>query len=285
MERLEIPRETTLRPVQPGERIEALDILRGFALFGILLVQITHVLDPFPSQAPADQAVSWFLHLFAESKFYPFFSLLFGVGFAIQLERAERRGGRFLIIYLRRLAVLLLIGFAFYFLVQRYDILISYALLGAPLLLFRKCSGRVLLVSAVICLALAPTVWQIQGAVRSAAAPAPAPGQAAVEGLAGRWAANETRLEEAGIQGDYTELVAGRARRIYLSPLTLLTSLGSWPTIFAMFLLGLYAHLRGVFANTPSNQVFLRRTLIAALGLWAAITFLVQPVIGPPVHV
>jgi uncharacterized protein len=67
-----------LIPVQPDERVEIIDILRGFALFGILLVNMALFREPiyavlFPSDPSApflDRAVIWLIHFLAEGKFY-----------------------------------------------------------------------------------------------------------------------------------------------------------------------------------------------------------------------
>src|SRR5215467_16308478 len=86
-----------VQPSAVGERIELIDILRGFTIFGILLVNMP--LYGWPSWGPMrgiraeqpygsiDDFASWFLWLFAEDKFYPLLSFLFGIGFSIQIVR------------------------------------------------------------------------------------------------------------------------------------------------------------------------------------------------------
>ena len=109
-----------MHPIAARERIDAIDILRGFTIFGILLVNMP--LYGWPNWGPMrairaqlpggqlDQAASWFLWLFAEDKFYPLLSFLFGVGFSIQLARLSAPAAQFLSVYRRRLLALLLIG-------------------------------------------------------------------------------------------------------------------------------------------------------------------------------
>lgn len=273
--------EGALEPVQARERIEALDILRGVALFGILVVNITHYLDWFhPYASRADGAVEWLVGVFATDKFYPLFSFLFGVGFAIQLTRAEARQSRFVRVYLRRLAVLALIGVAFLVFVEREQILVTYAVLGAPLLLFRNRSPRALLVWAVVFMAVHPVSRPVQTAVRQALTE----GQhAAVTERVARRQADQVRLEEATVAGDYRAVVAARARAL-LSPLTFLGFINYAPRIFTMFLLGFYAHRRGVFNNLDANRRFVRHTLYWSLGVWGALTVAVQPLLGPTIR-
>src|SRR4051794_24069374 len=80
---------TELAPVEPSERYPVLDVLRGFALLGILLVNMedfsaTNVagLAPVWSDQP-DQVVNWLLRFAAEGKFRALFAFLFGIGFAL----------------------------------------------------------------------------------------------------------------------------------------------------------------------------------------------------------
>src|SRR6476660_3386130 len=159
-----------MRPIAAGERIDAIDILRGFTIFGILLVNMPLYGWPNwgPMRAiraqlpggPLDEAASWFLWLFAEDKFYPLLSFLFGLGFSIQLTRAP--AANFLSLYRRRLLALLLIGLLHGLLVCPGVILITYALVGFFLLLFRGCSQRTILVYAVVFLFLPIALFPLQ---------------------------------------------------------------------------------------------------------------------------
>lgn len=131
------------QPINPSERIDAIDVLRGLALFGVLVVNLVtefrvSIFEQFlPSsgaQSPLDNAVSVILKVAVESKAFALFSLLFGVGLAIQYERLEPN--RRTILLLRRLAVLLAIGLVHLFLVSNGDILTEYAVAGFVVLPF-----------------------------------------------------------------------------------------------------------------------------------------------------
>jgi len=153
---------SVIRHVAAGERIDSIDILRGFTIFGILLVNMP--LYGWPNWGPMrairaqlpggtlDEAASWFLWLFAEDKFYPLLSFLFGLGFSIQFARAP--ASDFLSVYRRRLLALLLVGLLHGLLVWSGDILVTYALVGFFLLPFRACRQRTILVCAVVFLLL-----------------------------------------------------------------------------------------------------------------------------------
>jgi uncharacterized protein len=146
-------------PIQKQERAQILDVLRGLALFGILLVNIyglsgyltlTDNMRRQFSTYPADNILNFFQMALVEGKFYSLFSLLFGIGFSIILMRNEAKGINPLKIFYRRLAVLFLIGAAHIYFLWEGDILLLYALIGFVLPLFRNCSNKALLIWASI---------------------------------------------------------------------------------------------------------------------------------------
>ena len=140
-----LPAATTLR-VDDAGRIAYLDILRGFALLGMIVV---HFHDHSTEPGGIDDSIRTFIWRFVESKAHGTFALLFGAGFAIQLRRAEARGAPFASVYLRRLAALAAFGFAAHAFFG-FNVLLGYAVWGVPLLLIRRWSTRTLLIVAVL---------------------------------------------------------------------------------------------------------------------------------------
>jgi uncharacterized protein len=140
-------------PVSLSERILFIDVLRGMALFGILAANMRAFVAPLDAYGDigllfhgrADVIAQAFIDLFFQGKFISIFSFLFGLGFAIQLSRAETRGVRFLSFYPRRLLALALFGIIHGILIWAGDILLTYALSGAILLLFRNRQQKTLL--------------------------------------------------------------------------------------------------------------------------------------------
>ncbi len=144
--------EAPARPAQ--DRIHLVDALRGFALLGILLANILSfsgwvLLPPEGQIALAGETAAEWQHrlhkLLVDGKFYTLFSLLFGAGFALQLERLTRRGADGLRIYRRRVLILLGIGLVHCCLIWDGDILVLYALMGLLLPLFHRLPDRALL--------------------------------------------------------------------------------------------------------------------------------------------
>lgn len=127
----------------PQARIEALDVVRGFALLGIFLMNIeffnratSGIMEGMPlGLAGVDWFVSWFIAYFIQGKFWTIFSLLFGMGFAVMLTRAEDTERPFLAPYLRRILGLAVFGAAHYIFLWSGDILFSYAVAAGALLI------------------------------------------------------------------------------------------------------------------------------------------------------
>ena len=142
------------RAVAPRERgrVHALDVARGFALLGILLVNIGFFALPFvdimEGEVPTccTELSFWRLvKITAEGKFYPLFSMLFGIGLVLQRRRVMGAGGSFVPLYLRRLAILCVIGLIHGLLFWYGDILFVYSIAGLLLLSCSALSGRWLL--------------------------------------------------------------------------------------------------------------------------------------------
>ena len=290
----ESPRPATSPPVigpVPGqERIEAIDILRGVAILGILIVNMG--LFSAPEDPPArelwpnavDRAVDWLILLFAQEKFKTLFSFLFGLGLAVQMMRAEARGARFLPLYSRRLCVLFLIGTAHFLLLWDGDILHDYALLGFVLLLFRRRSLKTLLVWASVFLSIPALFYGLTTyyAINREVPPplmtwisyetgyetvrdegrgtrdAQAPAQPAARSPQPAEAeAQETTENPARIysSGSYAEMVALRARQLSrdMSP----DSDDAY--VIGIFLLGLYAGRRRLFHDIATHRPLIQR--------------------------
>jgi uncharacterized protein len=144
-------RTPTLEPVLPGERVVELDVIRGFALFGVLLAYTVWNLGgpPEATWSAVDRIGNRVLAFAVDSKAFSLFTFLFGLGFAIQLSRAQARGASVAPVYSRRLIALFGIGLLHALLLRNGDVLVPYAVLGFALLAARNASGRTLVVLAV----------------------------------------------------------------------------------------------------------------------------------------
>jgi len=136
------PAPTALEPVAPGERIHGLDLLRGWAMFGVLWSNLNDWYDVAGEKTSLDRAIGFVQENFVESRFFILLCVLFGIGFGIQLARASQRGVSIQKTYMRRSAALLAIGLVHLTLIWHGDILTEYALVSFALLLFRDIAPK-----------------------------------------------------------------------------------------------------------------------------------------------
>jgi uncharacterized protein len=255
-----------LGPVSLAERFEAIDVVRGLALFGIIASNMRAFNGPMA--AYMDHSLMWtdlvsrvtqaFLDVLVSGKFITIFSFLFGIGFAIQMDRAEARGLGRRGFYLRRLTVLLLLGLIHGFLVWWGDILAPYALMGFCLYGFRKESPGTILIWAA---ALYSWPWIVNltmllAEMAGAKIPMPPP----------TTAAELARLIRVHASGGYLEILAERAKDMGFSAFGVFFF---YPRLLGIFLAGLWVWRSGLVRSLASNAALLRRcqTWGLALGL------------------
>lgn len=240
------------------ERIQALDVLRGVAVAGILFANVLVFFGVFllpPDRAAAlptvaGDGVALFLErVLVEGKFYSVFSLLFGVGFGVQLARG---GDEALPRFKRRLRILLAIGAIHAFLIWAGDILMLYALLGFTMPWFARQSNRALVQWTVILLAVPTALYVVALAVWTLAGP----GAARTPSGSG---------PPSGILAIFEAMGTGGVKEAFIGNLVLLA--GRWADLFAtvrfpkvlgMFVLGL-GTVRAGLALSPSGH---RATLV-----------------------
>ncbi|GAK09470.1 DUF418 domain-containing protein [Geomicrobium sp. JCM 19038] len=133
-----------MSPLAPEDRWHSIDIIRGIALLGIFianisLFQIPHLFisDP-PLSEGSDQWIQLFIDLFIQNKFFSLFAILFGLGSYIFLSRAQEKGNMYRKLYIRRMLILFFIGLLHLIFIWYGDILHSYAVAGVVLLVFYR---------------------------------------------------------------------------------------------------------------------------------------------------
>ena len=268
-------------PVPPESRILTIDILRGFALLGILLVNMALFNGSFAAAVASleqpgtgmDQVAGWFIAFFCEAKFYSIFSFLFGLGMVLQFTHAEGRGGHPRAIWLRRMAVLLLIGLVHAYFIWVGDILILYSVLGAALLLWRKARPRTLLIWVFICL-LVPLL--VNGALLGLVGmgQAAAGEQAMAQAFAEQLGAYRTLAAEADhvyATGSYWDVTLQRTLDMNLVFFVLPFMAFN---VLAMMLLGLYAGKRRIFEAIEEHLPLIRKVWLWSLVIGVAGNFL-----------
>ena len=141
-----------------SSRITSLDLVRGVAVLGILLMNVVSFRFDLPaylnlsaggSESGLDWAVGFFGEVFVDQKFMGLFSLLFGAGMILFIDRAARRGRRAVLLNLWRNLLLLLIGLL-HFALWEGDILIVYAVCSVVLIAVRRLGNRILVAAGVL---------------------------------------------------------------------------------------------------------------------------------------
>jgi uncharacterized protein len=192
------PVPASLMPVASDERIQALDVVRGFALIGILMMNVEFFNRATAQLGSGMQTglsganlwVSYFVQYFVVGKFWTIFSLLFGMGFAVMLTRAERAERSFLVPYMRRIAALAVFGALHHIFLFSGDILFSYAVGATALLIVLYGRTKWIMPAIALCVACGfiPGMDWLFGVA----------GGLAFFGLAAWWLRGEQRMKRFG---------------------------------------------------------------------------------------
>lgn len=255
-------------PVQPSERLLLLDVLRGFAILGILMVNMkifsnpmTIMMLPYSEISGGESLIpDYFVRFFFEGKFYSLFSMLFGYGFWIFMNK-QVEAGNILPVFRRRLFILMLIGTLHLSLVWPGDILFFYALLGFLLILFRKSSNRKIAIWGFI-LVFIPTIlmliiWGFVG-LGSLTPEGKAAIDASFQESADTMSALVKDAYNTYSSGTFAEITSMRVKEW----LTLLPGLFFfYPSVLGMFLFGTWAARKGLGKADSASANFFKKLL------------------------
>jgi len=279
-----IRKETTvekLQPIKETERLELIDIIRGIAIFGILLVNMAHFSYPDmyimylsdnnfikESWHVLDHITRWLLDVFVQGKFITMFSFLFGFGMVMMMERAQRKELAFVPLFTKRLIALLVFGIIHAFFIWDGDILMDYAVLGFILLLFRHCKPKTLIIWALSLFALYSLILSAIGVLSMTFSNEEVFGEEFILSME-REALQAYDMYQ---NGTVMEVFAQRIHdRLYY-----MDASGMWPfnplmyllfmiPYFSMFLLGAAFHKLRIFQNRSKHRSLMKRVLVISL--------------------
>jgi uncharacterized protein len=255
-----VPDQPKPGAIEAGLRIEAIDILRGIALFGVLAVNLVtefrvSIFAQFiapPEPSPVDRIAMGFVRHGLELKAFALFSFLFGVGLAMQFERLSGTG-RPLYWLARRLLVLLAFGLVHLLLIWNGDILTEYAVAGLLVLPLLYASRRTLALAAAALFALylalpalpLPLGW-----------PDPA------------WLANHVeQANQVYRDGSWLQVTRFSLREL---PFLLPLHVTIFPRTLGLFVLGMLAWRCGIFSRTAECRLRIAG-LLGAVGIAATL--------------
>ncbi len=264
-------------PARAAERIETLDVIRGLAVLGILVMNIISFgkvaaayMNP-TATGPlegADSLVWWLSHLLFDMKMMSLFSMLFGAGIVLFASRLADRGARSGILHYRRMAALLLIGLAHAYLLWHGDILVAYALCGMALYPLRNLSPRVLLVLGVILLSIASGIFlaaglSMQGIEGETDDPEAVAFAAEMEAM---WTPTPQQVEEevSAIRGSWLDSLPFRAEFAFEMQTEMFLFWGLW-RVSGLMLLGMALFKVGFLTGRCSGGTYL--VILLAFGL------------------
>jgi uncharacterized protein len=263
--------------LEPSERIVTLDVLRGIALVGMFFV---HFNDKSTSATSGlaglyQQAVP----LFFEERFWTMFGILFGVGFAVQMRRAEARGRPFVAMYLRRVLALAAFGCIAHG-VFGFNVLLGYAAWAVPLLVVRRWPIPALVLLLVLS---AASGWLY--AIGQAASRVAAVGE---EGYRAERAAKlqqarafRTENDRQQSAANYPEVFRARLRHMrwfYAQPFSFLPV-----NTLTLFLLGVIGLRLGLFDDPRRHRGLIAALMAFGAASWAAERWLmVDPSLDTP---
>ncbi|WP_147803769.1 DUF418 domain-containing protein [Alkalicoccus halolimnae] len=258
------------------ERMAVLDIIRGFALIGILVVNV-HLMTSLsfyymsfgmkqvPEAGTVDYWISLIVEFFVEGSFISIFSILFGIGFYLFMTKAKSKGWQEKKLFVRRLLILGLFGLGHLIFFWIGDILFYYAVSGFALLLFYKVKDRTLLIWSAILLTVFYTLYASQIFI-------PESFQQSMQ--------TEGETAIAAASQAYSQAVSFEWWLFRLNvevPLALGQVVFLIPYVLGLFLLGFYTARKGWFRNLSANRPLFKKIaaagLVLALPFWAGMTY------------
>ena len=252
------------------KRHDFVDALRGFALLGIVLVNIEFIVQPaeigwLNYDGTLDRVVRFLVVALGQTKIYPLFAMLFGYGLSIQLRNAARRGEELGGRYRRRMVGLAVLGVAHGVLFFPGDILVIYSVIGALAYRFRDTDTRRLVRLAAIVYSGATLCWLLLGGLDALGdVTPPVASQDAVEILA---------------NGSFVEVVV--VHFFYWLVTLGMLSLVQGPAVVACFLIGIALGRTTILAEPEAHSPIAGKVLrlfplgILGAGIGAALTVMV----------
>ncbi len=236
-------------------RVHDVDALRGFALLGIFIVNITFMSSGYPGNLVTDPEFSstfdgivrGLSSVLVDMKFYLLFSFLFGYSFTLQLQSAARAGAAFAPRMLRRIVGLFAIGVLHIVLLYGGDILTTYAVVCLILFWMRGVRDRTALRVAAIVYGVVLLSLLSSGLFLDSSAFLPSESEALAS----------ADQSTAALQGGFGDIVGEHVHGLSLLVLQSVTLQG--PTALAMFLLGMVAGRRRLFEQIRGDEPILRR--------------------------
>jgi len=253
--------EATLsHPTFQKERIHSLDILRGFAILGILIMNIQSFAMPgaaylnptaYGDLTGVNKWIWIISHVLADQKFMSIFSILFGAGVILFTENSEKRSGKSAGLHYRRTFWLLVIGLIHAHIIWYGDILVAYALCGFLVYLLRKKNPKLLMVLGVLMIAV-HTLFYVGIGLSIQNAPAES-----IAGASDSWNPSQEKIDEeiAAYTGSFQQQFMQRSTEAMFMETMVFLMLFFWRA-GGLMLVGMALYKWGVLSAQKSNRFY-----------------------------
>ncbi|MFY8134100.1 MAG: DUF418 domain-containing protein [Aquimonas sp.] len=246
-------------PRPPEDRLHLMDALRGFALLGILLMNIEFFnrsvhdfMSGMDASPGAAGTAAWVVYVFVQGKFWVLFSLLFGMGFALMQDRLEGSGRPFGSLYFRRTLALMGFGLLHIVLLWPGDILFAYSLTAIMLMAFLQVRGVAVLITGLGLYLGVSALWVLLGGVMGFM---PEEAKAEMAAEMGKSVALGAESDRIYATGSYLEISLHRATE-YFTVMLETVLMFQVPMALGVFLLGAWLLRSGRIQNARAHLRF-----------------------------
>lgn len=252
-------------PRPPEDRLHLMDALRGFALLGILLMNIEFFnrsvhdyMSGIDTSPGAAGIAAWIVYVFVQGKFWVLFSLLFGMGFALMQDRLEGTGRPFGRLYVRRTLALMAFGLLHIVLLWPGDILFAYSITALVLMAFLKVRGVAVLITGMGLYFSVSALWVLLGAALGFM---PEDAKAGMAEEMSKELSLAIESDRIYATGGYLEISLHRAQE-YFTVMLQTVLMFQVPMALGVFLLGAWLLRSGRIQNAGAHLRFWTLTLL-----------------------
>ncbi len=252
-------------PRPPEDRLHLMDALRGFALLGILLMNIEFFnrsvhdyMSGIDTSPGAAGMAAWIVYVFVQGKFWVLFSLLFGMGFALMQDRLEGTGRPFGRLYFRRTLALMAFGLLHIVLLWPGDILFAYSITALVLMAFLKVRGVAVLITGMGLYFAVAALWVLLGAALGFM---PEDAKAGMAEEMSKELSLAIESDRIYATGGYLEISLHRAQE-YFTVMLQTVLMFQVPMALGVFLLGAWLLRSGRIQNAGAHLRFWTLTLL-----------------------
>ena len=274
--------QSSSTPLEAQQRLTNLDVIRGVALLGILLMNIQAFSLHFAAYSnplalgpinDTDYLIYYFNHIFADQKFMTLFATLFGVGVVLMTDKLDSKGAETRKIHFKRMIILMFIGLLHAYFLWFGDILFTYAIAGFIVYSMRRKSVKFLIITGVTLLSLTSlTLYSIALALPHILIEDPQ----AITDMTTYWVPSPAQIAD-DIAANQMGWVAAIEHRVAIAAYMQSNILFYLPRVIALMCIGMALYKLNLFGNALSNKRLARYCMVSlSIGITLSIVGIMQ---------